>query len=74
MSHAKTSLPLLTLTAILFALPACTKHEIEVKPIEIKPIYITLDIRIQQAVDQSLKFVEEARGTQPPVATAPANP
>lgn len=74
MIHTKALLPLLALTALLFTLPACTKHEIEVKPIEIKPIYITLDIRIQQAVDQSLKFVEEARGAQPPVATAPANP
>jgi len=46
-------------------LVGCTKHEIEIKPIEVKPIYIQLDIRIQQQVNESLKFVEEARGVEP---------
>jgi len=31
---------------------ACTSHEIEVKPVEIKPIHITIDINIK--VDKAL--------------------
>ncbi len=41
----------LILTAIL-TFPACTKHEVEVKPVEIKPIHITIDINIK--VDKAL--------------------
>ncbi len=63
----------LALSTLLLAIPACTHHEIEVKPIEIKPIYIQLDIRIQQQVNQSLQFVEQARGIDPATATAPAS-
>lgn len=31
----------------------CTRHEVEVKPVEIKPIHITVDVnvRVQKAVD-----------------------
>jgi len=31
---------------------ACTKHEVDVKPVEIKPIHITIDINIK--VDKAL--------------------
>ena len=31
---------------------ACTSHEVEVKPLEIKPIHITIDINIK--VDRAL--------------------
>ncbi len=31
---------------------ACTRHEIEVKPVEIKPIHITIDINVK--VDRAL--------------------
>ena len=41
----------LILTTVL-AFSACTKHEVEVKPIEIKPIHITIDINIK--VDKAL--------------------
>ena len=41
----------LILTAIL-TFSACTKHEVEVKPVEIKPIHITIDINIK--VDKAL--------------------
>jgi hypothetical protein len=67
------------LMALILAAPAiaaigCTKHEIEVKPIEIKPIYITLDIRIQQQVNQSLQFVEQERGITPTTVPATVAP
>ncbi|MCD4742723.1 MAG: YnbE family lipoprotein [Desulfobacteraceae bacterium] len=36
-----------------FVLPGCnTKHEVEVKPVEIKPIHITIDVNIK--VDRAL--------------------
>jgi len=41
----------LTLAGIL-TFSACTKHEIDVKPVEIKPIHITIDINIK--VDKAL--------------------
>jgi len=31
---------------------ACTRHEVEVKPVEIKPIHITIDINVK--VDRAL--------------------
>lgn len=31
---------------------ACTKHEVDVKPVEIKPIHITIDINVK--VDRAL--------------------
>lgn len=37
---------------ILIFGPACTKHEIDVKPVEIKPIHITIDINVK--VDKAL--------------------
>ena len=41
-------LPLL----LLSHLPACTRHEVELKPVEIKPIHITIDINVK--VDRAL--------------------
>jgi len=41
----------LIMTGILI-FSACTKHEIDVKPVEIKPIHITIDINIK--VDKAL--------------------
>lgn len=38
--------------ASLLAVAACTKHEIDVKPVEIKPIHITIDINVK--VDRAL--------------------
>jgi hypothetical protein len=31
---------------------ACTRHEVEIKPVEIKPIHITIDINVK--VDRAL--------------------
>ncbi|MCK5098484.1 MAG: YnbE family lipoprotein [Desulfobacteraceae bacterium] len=44
---------LVILFIIFFVLPGCsTKHEVEVKPVEIKPIHITIDVNIK--VDRAL--------------------
>ena len=45
----------LLLFILLLSLPGwgCTKHEVEMKPVEIKPIHITVDVnvRVEKAVD-----------------------
>ena len=42
------------LSAILFVcqFSACTRHEVDVKPVEIKPIHITIDVNVK--VDRAL--------------------
>ena len=51
----KTFLPVLAAAAVLlgFGASACIRTESEIKPIEIKPVHITLDIniRIEKALD-----------------------
>jgi uncharacterized lipoprotein YehR (DUF1307 family) len=47
----KIALMTLALTSLL-SLAACTKHEVDVKPVEIKPIHITIDINVK--VDRAL--------------------
>lgn len=48
--------------AFLFVL-ACTKHEVDVKPVEIKPIHITIDINVK--VDRALDdFFGDLDGAQ----------
>lgn len=34
------------------AVPGCTRHEVDLKPVEIKPIHITIDINVK--VDRAL--------------------
>jgi hypothetical protein len=41
-----------SILASILIYSACTKHEIDVKPVEIKPIHITIDINIK--VDKAL--------------------
>jgi hypothetical protein len=41
-----------SILASILTYSACTKHEIDVKPVEIKPIHITIDINIK--VDKAL--------------------
>ncbi len=40
------------LSAGLVSSSACTQHEVEIKPVEIKPIHITIDINVK--VDRAL--------------------
>jgi hypothetical protein len=41
------------LTLLLFFLAVgCTSHEVEIKPVEIKPIHITIDVNVK--VDRAL--------------------
>ncbi len=46
-------LPLSALACILvLSFSACTRHEVDVKPVEIKPIHITIDINVK--IDKEL--------------------
>jgi hypothetical protein len=42
-----------TILAVGLALTtSCTRHEVEIKPVEIKPIHITIDVNVK--VDRAL--------------------
>lgn len=56
-----------TYSGILFMLmsgAACTQHEVNIQPVEIKPIHITVDVnvKIDRAVDD---FFDDIYGDQP---------
>ncbi len=48
---------------IALSLPGCTRHEVEVKPVEIKPIHITVDINVtvDRALDDFFGDLDEAQ-------------
>lgn len=57
------SLTLLCCSTLLFgAATSCTKHEVEVKPVEIKPIHITIDVnvKVDKALDDFFGDIDEA--------------
>jgi hypothetical protein len=48
----------------LFVHGGCTRHEVEMKPVEIKPIHITVDVnvRVEKAVED---FYGDIYGDEP---------
>jgi hypothetical protein len=61
--HAKMLLPTAIAVGALWGLGACaTHHEVEVKPVEIKPIHITIDVnvKIDRELDNYLDDIFEA--------------
>lgn len=46
----------------LMTLSACTRHEVDVKPVEIKPIHITIDVnvKVDRALDDFFGDIDEA--------------
>ncbi|CCK79632.1 MULTISPECIES: YnbE family lipoprotein [Desulfobacula] len=53
----------MALFIVLFAFAGCqSSHEIEVKPVEIKPIHITIDVnvRVEKALDDFFDDLEAA--------------
>ncbi len=54
-----TSVWLLLASLLLFT--ACTRHEVEVKPVEIKPIHITIDVnvRVERALEDFFGDLDE---------------
>jgi len=64
------------LGSVCLAFSSCTKHEIETKsqievaPIEVKPIHITIDVnlRVERALDDVFKDIDQqAQSTTPDV-------
>jgi hypothetical protein len=51
-------------SACILALGACTSHRVQVEPIEVKPIHLTMDInlRVQRELDRFFDFEEPATG------------
>jgi len=54
-----TSVWMVLTSALLFT--ACTRHEVEVKPVEIKPIHITIDVnvRVERALEDFFGDLDE---------------
>ena len=54
--------PLMTGLALFLLLPACTSHKVEVAPVEVKPIHITIDVnvKIDRELDSYLEDIFEA--------------
>lgn len=48
----KTILFCCTIITMPIVFGGCTKHEVDVKPVEIKPIHITIDVNVK--VDRAL--------------------
>mgnify|MGYP001029984339 CR=1 FL=1 len=42
---------------------ACTRHEVRVEPVEVKPIHITIDVnvRVDRALDDFFEEIDEVR-------------
>ena len=61
--HAKMLLPTAVAVWALWGLGACaTHHEVEVKPVEIKPIHITIDVnvKVDRALDDFFGDIDES--------------
>ncbi len=57
------SLVFITLFIMVFVFTGCqSKHEVQLKPVEIKPIHITIDvnIRVEKALDDFFDDLEAA--------------
>ena len=54
--------PFVAALALLLLIPACTRHRVEVAPVEVKPIHITIDVnvKIDRELDQYLDDIFEA--------------
>lgn len=53
---------ILAALVLLGATAACTRHEVDVKPVEIKPIHITIDVnvKVDRALDDFFSDIDEA--------------
>ena len=57
---------LLSAGFLLVVQTGCTKHEVDVKPVEIKPIHITIDVnvKVDRALDDFFSEIDEAAQTE----------
>jgi len=56
---------ILSAALLLGMLSSCTRHEVDVKPVEIKPIHITIDVnvKVDRALDDFFGDIDEASET-----------
>jgi hypothetical protein len=69
------TLPTILMLASLLSLLGCqTHHEVEVKPVEVKPIHITIDVnvKVDRALDDFFGDVYEYRKSDPGAASTPS--
>ncbi len=52
MTPIRNAFMLCTIVSWVLISSSCTKHEVNVKPVEIKPIHITIDVNVK--VDRAL--------------------
>ena len=66
---------LLTLMTLLLTVACNTKHEVQVAPVEIKPIHITIDvnIKVDRALDDFFGDLDAAAGANSTVKPAPGS-
>jgi len=57
----KLTLPLCCLCCLSFL--GCTHHEVEMKPVEIKPIHITIDVnvKVDRALDDFFRDIDKQK-------------
>jgi hypothetical protein len=55
-------LPVGLALGVMLLLPGCTRHRVEVAPVEVKPIHITIDVnvKIDRELDNYLDDIFEA--------------
>ena len=53
---------LLLFAALVFSQAGCTRHEVQVAPVEVKPIHITIDVnvKVDRALDNFFGDLDEA--------------
>ncbi len=61
MKDIRTTLLSGIIVANLFLAASCTSHQVEVKPVEIKPIHITIDVnvKVDRALDNFFSDLDE---------------
>ena len=63
------TLPAALIIWVIWGLSSCaTRHEVEVKPVEIKPIHITIDVnvKVDRALDDFFGDIDETAETIDP--------
>lgn len=50
---------------IMFMLLSCTQHKVEIAPVEVKPIHITIDVnvKVDKALDDFFGDIDETENT-----------
>ena len=60
------SVLILSAVIVLCLQTGCTRHEVNVKPLEIKPIHITIDVnvKVDRALDDFFSDIDDAAQTK----------